>query len=1206
MWNVLLFEINYRRRRPATYIYFLIFFLMAFLASTTDAIQIGGGAGQVKENSPYVITNMMLILGAFCMIIASAVMGVPILRDWEHNTASMFFTTPVKKWQYLFGRFLGSLLVLVFIYAGMFVGFALGPLMPWMEAENMVPFNIMYYISPFVVFILPNIFILSAIFFAGGALSKSMVTVFFQGALLLVLYLISFQFINDLENKTIAALIDPFGLNAFSYFTQYWTIAERNSMTVPLEGAILANRLLWVSIAVIITGVTYIAFRFDVSASKALRLRRKKAKPAEKLNPEAISIPTVQQHSGWRTHVKQTLSMSFFYFSWIRKQIPFIAIVSIGMLMLFVNAMNWNRAYGVYTYMTSYSVVELISTFNLFFLIIIVFYTGELIWKERDVKINLIYDALPYPNYVTVTGKFLAMVYVHLSLLVMLLVAGVLVQLSKGYGQIELGVYLGTMFRSTLSFLLLYTLLGFFIQVLLNHKFLGYAAFVVFFILIDILPVWGIEHNMFQFAASDFGTFSEMNKFGHYMGGWSWFQVYWFGLALVLFSVSVLFSVRGADVLFKTRARLSKLRFTRPMLSFVVFTFLTFSLSGCYIYYNTTVVNQYANSDARQERQADYEKELKQYDRQPQPKVVDINLKMDLYPQTRDYVAQGYYILKNKHSAPISEIHIQENSDFQISNEVSFTRNHGVKQRWDNFRFTIYELEAPLAPGDTLKMYFKTTFTTDGFVESGSSTNVVYNGTFINNTQFPSIGYNTGLELGDDNTRRDYDLAPKERLPERDDAYGLTTSLFGDDADHIQFEIVMGTDTNQIAISPGYLQREWVEGDRRYFHYKMDTLMAPFFSMVSADYTIQRDKWIDPRSGKEVNLEIYYHEGHEYNLDRMMRGLKESLGYFTKNFSPFQYRQLRIMEFPRYASFAQSFANTIPFSEDIGFIQKIGEDDVDMPFYVTSHEVAHQWWGHQVTEAGVKGNAMLSETLSQYSALMVMKKNYSEEKMQKFLKYELDRYLRGRTTETKKEQPIEFVESQGYIHYRKGSLLMYAFQDYVGEDSVNAALRRYLNRWAWAEGRYPTTKELLGYFKEVTPDSLQWVIKDFFETITLYENKANTASYTEVGEGQYTVSLDYSSIKYRADSLGNETALAQYNDWIDIGVYGEDENGDEKLLYLKKHKINPTGNGAEKGTATIEITVSSKPTRAGIDPLNKLVDRTSDDNVTAVTVKEST
>src|SRR3546814_8282243 len=103
----------------------------------------------------------------------------------------------------------------------------------------------------------------------------------------------------------------------------------------------------------------------------------------------------------------------------------------------------------------------------------------------------------------------------------------------------------------------------------------------------------------------------------------------------------------------------------------------------------------------------------------------------------------------------------------------------------------------------------------------------------------------------------------------------------------------------------------------------------------------------------------------------MIESAKKSLDYYTREFSPYQFRQLRILEFPSYAQFAQAFAGTVPYSESIGFIADLrDEDDIDYVFYVTAHEVAHQWWAHQVVGANVQGATMLSESLAQYSALM--------------------------------------------------------------------------------------------------------------------------------------------------------------------------------------------------------------------------------------------
>ena len=207
---------------------------------------------------------------------------------------------------------------------------------------------------------------------------------------------------------------------------------------------------------------------------------------------------------------------------------------------------------------------------------------------------------------------------------------------------------------------------------------------------------------------------------------------------------------------------------------------------------------------------------------------------------------------------------------------------------------------------------------------------------------------------------------------------------------------------------------------------------------------MKRDAWHGPKG--DVPIEIYYQPGHEYDLDRMMAGARRTRSTTTRPTSaPTSTTQLRILEFPRYAAFAQSFPNTIPFSEGIGFIAKVDPKDpkdIDYPYYVTAHEVAHQWWAHQVVGANVQGATMLSETLAQYSALMVMKRKYGDAKMRRFLKYELDRYLLGRGTEQKKELPLSRVENQPYIHYRKGSLAMYALQDYIGEDAVEPRARR--------------------------------------------------------------------------------------------------------------------------------------------------------------------
>lgn len=1188
--DIFLFELKYRKARAANYIYFGIMFMLCLLAVTTDVVQIGGAVGQVKENAPIVITQMIVIMAVFMSLIASAIMGVAVLRDFEHNTEAILFSTPMKKISYLMGRYWGSFVVLLLVATSLPFAFMIGDLWPTREADRLLPWNLITYWQPFLIFVVPNMFFTGAIFFASGALSRKSIVIYTQGILLLVLYLASQSMLRDIEQKEIAALIDPFGVRAFNFHTQYWTPGERNSLQVPLEGYILYNRLLWIGIGILVLIITHFSFSFNVVRNSIFRTKAVK-EVRSTIRPEETKIPVVQQFTGLSTHIGQLVKLTFFYFKMVFKEIPFIAIVIAGMLLMFLNAINLNELYGTSSYPTTYSVLGLLGGFNLFFIIIVVLYTGELVWKERAVNLNLIIDALPMPDFIHLISKFLGMLLVYVVLLTGLIGCGVVIQASYGYYKFELGVYVGSLFTETLAFLVLYTMLSMFIQVMVNNKFLGFAVAIAFFVLVGFLGQMGLEHPLFQFGSGSLGTYSDMNVFGHFVTPFTWFQVYWFAFVIFLFAMAVIFSVRGSESVMNMRWKSGKLRLSRSLLMLIAGAVVIFISTGFYIFYNTNIVNEYSNSDQREERQVDYEKKLKKYEFIAQPRITSVALEVDVFPRKRDFTAKGYFILKNKTNETITDIHIQENAASEVKTEyLKFDRKNGIKEKFDDFKYTIYTLEEPLLPGDSLRMDFKTVFQTNGFVETRSSnTQVIFNGTFFNNGYFPSLGYNNGYEISDDNDRKEKELPERERMMERNDPRGLSMSLFGDDADHIDFKITVSTDKDQIAIAPGYLVKQWEENNRIYFHYEMDAPMCNFFSIISAKYAVKKDKWND------INLEIYYHPGHEYNLDRMMEGMKDALAYYETHFSPYQYRQVRIMEFPRYATFAQSFANTIPFSEGIGFIAKIDDPDkdIDFTYYVTAHEVAHQWWGHQVMEAGVKGNAMLSESMSQYSALMVLKHKFSPEIMERYLKYELDRYLVGRATERKKEQPLEFVEGQGYIHYQKASLIFYALQDYISEDSVNAAFKRYNEEWRFKDAPYPTSGDLLKHIRKVTPDSLQYLIHDMFETITLFENKVETAEYTEKSVDEFVVDLKVSAEKLRADSTGVETSLA-INDWIDIGVYGKDKAGKDSLIYLQKHKITQKEN-------KFAISVKSKPRKAGIDPLHKLIDRHSNDNVKSLT-----
>jgi ABC-2 type transport system permease protein len=218
--------------------------------------------------------------------------------------------------------------------------------------------------------------------------------------------------------------------------------------------------------------------------------------------------------------------------------------------------------------------------------------------------------------------------------------------------------------------------------------------------------------------------------------------------------------------------------------------------------------------------------------------------------------------------------------------------------------------------------------------------------------------------------------------------------------------------------------------------------------------------------------------------------------------------------------------------------------------------------------------------------------------MHRFLRHELDTYLRGRGGEVRHEPPLALVQREPYVWYQKGGQLMYTLADYIGEDKVNLALHNFLTQYRYANAGntqttpYPDTREFVAALREQTPPELQYLIDDGFESIVLYDNKTISATLTPTPDHKFKVTLVVQARKVKADGNGNETPMS-LNDSIEIGVF-KGKKDEEQPLYLDKKRLTQEQN-------TFEIVVDEQPTRAGIDPYNKLVDRVADDNMIDVT-----
>lgn len=1185
--SIFRFELAYHLRQPLIYVMSAIVFLVSFLATVSDNVSIGSSISNININSPF---NVIITLSALSFI-TSLVAGVtyatsPILRDFDNNVAELFFTTSVKKSDYLFGRFCGATLVSFLVYFAALLGILLGEFMPWLDPERIGPLRLDAYWFGTWAIAIPNMLFVSTLVFFIATTTRSLMASYVVLVLMLVVSSVVSTLV-DPEDIRLLSLLDPFGSVALEDITRYWTPFQRNELLVPLEGNFLYNRFLITALTAgfLFAGYHFFPFTLETKKTKRFSFLKRKVKPLEvSAKPAPISI-NVHQQFDLAAQFHQLVSLLRIEVHSILIGKTFLMMALIGMVQVGLGGYFGNSTFGTDLYPTTAALLRGINGgYSLPLMVVMIFYSSELLVREKNFHVAEMQDSMPYPNWVVIGAKISGLMIVMAIMLLAAIFAGVLVQISKGFYDFQLGYYFLGLFSFFQFPIWFACILAVFAQVITGNRYLGMFVVVGYFVATLFLPQQGFENNLYLFATPQV-PLSIFTGFGPNLDGYLWYSLYWTLFCFLLVIAMHLLWQRGNDDSKRFAWKKIKARLSKPLVLTAALSAAGFVTVGVFIFYNTHVLNPYSTRLDQERLAADYEKAFKQYEDLDFPDIVDFYSEVDIFPEEREAHIEGKYTLQNNYDFAIPELHFTVPSYLTIN--VLDVPNSTMTFEDSQHGYYIYKLDVPMESGASIDVLFDLDWLTPGFVNSGPTTRLLSNGSFFNNSEaFPLPGYQKTIELVDNNRRRKFNLPPAERMAKIDDESnwdtGLGTRL------RAGFETIVSTSVGQMAVSPGYLQRDWVEGDRHYFHYKMDEPIWPFVSFLSADYEMKSGQWND------VDIEVYYKHG--VNVDRMIEASQKSLSYFTENFSPYQYKQYRIFEFPRQRGiFAQSFPNTIPFSEGIGFVADIRDPaDIDYVFYVVAHELAHQWWAHQVMGANVQGSAVLTETLSQYSALMVMEQEYGPEHMQRFLKYELDRYLNGRGAEVLEELPLMLVENQGYIHYRKGSLVMYALKDYLGEDVMNSILSEFIDDHGFKGPPYPTTKDLIAKIRQAAGPEHQSLITDLFEKIVLFDLRAEDSEFRELEDGSFEVTINVSAKKFEADGEGQETEVT-VDSLLDIAVLGEKDPDTEipEVLLVEKRRV-------VSGDQSFVITVTEKPVSIGIDPFNKMIDRNPEDNVKSV------
>jgi len=1209
------FESLLQTRQVGFWVACAAMFIISALVLSSDVFSVSITTGEkVKANGSITLAVQTGIFNLGAIFFGAVFVVNGVMRDETHKMLEIVHATPVSTMSMTGSRIFGAFLATYFcVFAGS-LGLFAGQFAPWLDKESIGPINVVNFLYPAIVFTFINALFVTAFFTLIAGLTRNRTLVYVSAVGLFMLYFATGIIVGEDPPDWIGALSDPFGVNALAIETEFWPAAEQNDRALPVWGWVGANRLLWAAISFGLLGAVFSKFK------RGLVNRKIKPSKADKVDLTVpASMAPVTPSTGFRADCVTFLQRLKFEFSTTVRSVAFIILVTLALTFFAI-------ALGSALYLspqklrpTSMSMIQIaFGSLAVPMAIIIVFFAGEMIWRDRVAGIHKILDASPARNWPFLAGKWVGLMLVLLTILTVGMIFTMIVQLFVSDISVNVLTYLKFTYMSFVPNILALTVLALFVQNFLPNRVLGMLVsagvliFVSFFM--GQLPFY---HPLMGFGAGGTGALSEMNGYNNLLG-FKWFNIYWGSFCALLAIFSLWIWRRGLQVDLLSRLKSIPAAISSRTGLAAALMGLVFVGSGGFIFKAYNIDNDYYNRKASEKRTVEREKLFETEFKLKIPKIQSVEVDVDFKPSIQEARVKGKFVIKNVHETEISELYInpptrhpEEVLQLDIAgatrimagvnnDETPITNADGdTIESIEDYNYYLYRFEPALAPGAETTIVFDTTYHAPK-LNDGSI--MVRNGTFVNNQAImPQMGIQD-RRMRDSDKRRKYDL---DKLPERADRTDMETrqyNFFTKEGDYVDFKSKMCTDLDQIAISPGKLIREYTENGQSCRDYEAINPIINFFSFVSAKYEFKKDVWKNP-DGRDVEIIIYHDAKHHYNVDLMIDAIKTSFDVYTKLYGPYKYHQMRVLEIP-YIGFAQAFAGTVPFSEG-GFLLDPGKKDdpksIDRATFVTMHEVGHQWFGHQIVPADVKGFNILSEGLTENASTTAYQEKYGWQKArQKVEKNSMDVYLATRAVSSEKEASLALAEEQSYLFYQKADWVFWGLRHYLGADALQGGVKNFVDEYGSKGPPYPTTLELIKHLRAIAAPDYQGLITDYWDRITFWKLSYGDADITVEGNDTdgFTVTLPVSVDKLIADEKsGKETSVSEIDgeelsEWVEIGFYTQDPKetlGDE---WLSLERIN-----LSEAETELSFTMKERPTHVLLDPRRLLIERNVKDNV---------
>jgi hypothetical protein len=1042
------FALRSQLRRPFLWMLAAGFALATAWFIGTTRLQLIALFGGTTASAPRCVAFVIAGMSAFSLLVLASPLAALVLRDFETGMAQLVFATPVNPRKYLAGRMLAGLIIYLAVMGVVSLG-ALGGL----AYVGDLHIGVAVYAIPwtFCWLVLPNgCLIIAAI---TGLASRAR-TIGWVYAGILVFYVL-WALPLPMPGATAAmqrlstAVTDPFGSRVLAQLPVL--LGNVDTQLPSLSGDLLLNRVLWFSIAVLLAAWAIATFRVSRFPSRVSpRARRPSARDRGR-----ASVPALTRERFHRSALTPAWALAVMGFRLIVGNTTFRLMLGLNVLLLLGIAFEGSGLYGTQSQLTMAWLLEALTEsarLPLTFMLAVV--AGGLVFRAKEAGMAGIEGSLPVSSGCRLLTDDLILIAMILIVHAMLLAVAVGLQVLNAGVTIEPVIYMEWLARSVTSF----TVLALFARAvfgLVTHRAVGFALFAGIVIVARVGANRYPDYAWLAFAAPSIPSYTDLSGFFVSAGTWLKIALTWGAVIVALQAAVILISPpsQGTGVRY---GRIKSMT-AHPLAALLLFGGLIGAIAGADSLYRAAAPRVAEHAvDRQSDRAARYARAYAAYANVPQLRVRGVRAEVDFYPSVGRAEVRGTYTLVNTQSVPIDTLYV--NLEPRDSPTLVPAQPYRTTLDDTDLGFRIIRLDTPVPPGGAIEVHFSAKIVSNDDDPTGTAAVIAKDGAMLTNAEyFPQFGY--WRRKADPPT----DL-PAVVLPAARTADTHNSQIEGQ-ADWIDFSAVVSTDADQMAFAPGMLERQWRSGARHYGVYRMRSKMLPYFAFASGRYEIARSH------AGAVPIELYYDARHAVNVAGVLATARDSLSLFAGKLGAYPFGVLRLVEVAGNIDGAQSFPGMIVLSESSEFTRDMAAGSGHSLQFMLAHEMAHQWFAHQMIGADAPGANMLTESVAQYLALIELERTAGRQVALNAVRWDLDAYLTARPRAPGLERALSAEDGEAYLYYNKGAVAFWLLGQDLGEPVVTEVLSRFLADYRFKPAPYATSADLVSRLRAVASEA---------------------------------------------------------------------------------------------------------------------------------------